>query len=81
MKTVLKWWLMCAVALLYACGGGDEADPGSGHYASGVLTGLKAGNSVLISSSEPALLVSRMMVFLKSIMRPSPSSIQPLSNT
>ncbi len=32
-------------------------------------------------SSLPTLLVSRMMVFLKSMTRPSPSSIQPLSKT
>lgn len=43
---------MSALVLLHACGGGEEADPGAGHYASGVLTGLKAGNSVLISSGQ-----------------------------
>ncbi|MNP50897.1 hypothetical protein D3C76_1451870 [compost metagenome] len=32
-------------------------------------------------SSVPALVVSRIRVFLKSITRPSPSSITPLSNT
>jgi hypothetical protein len=31
--------------------------------------------------SLPTLLVSRMIVFLKSMPRPSPSSIQPLSKT
>lgn len=55
MTTMLRWCLMCAVALLYACGGGEEPDPGSGHYASGVLTGLKAGNSVLISSGRQSV--------------------------
>lgn len=49
---------MGAVALLVACGGGEEADPGSGHYAGGVLTGLKAGNSVLISSGPQSVTLS-----------------------
>jgi len=36
---------------------------------------------MFMMSSEPTLLVSRMMVFLKSIWRPSPSSMRPLSKT
>lgn len=55
MKTVLRWWAMFTVALLVACGGGEEAAVGPGHYASGVLTGLKAGNSVLISSGPQSV--------------------------
>lgn len=56
MKTMLRWWVMCAVALLVACGGGEEAD--TGHYAGGVLTGLKAGNSVLLSSGSQNITLS-----------------------
>lgn len=56
MKTMLRWWVMCAVALLVACGGGEEAD--TGHYAGGVLTGLKAGNSVLLSSGTQSITLS-----------------------
>ena len=55
MKTVLRWWAMFTVVLLVACGGGEEAAVGPGHYASGVLTGLKAGNSVLISSGPQSI--------------------------
>jgi hypothetical protein len=35
----------------------------------------------LAISSVPALVVSRISVFLKSMKRPSPSSMNPLSNT
>lgn len=56
MKTMLRWWVMCAVVALAACGGGEEAD--TGHYAGGVLTGLKAGNSVLLSSGTQSLTLS-----------------------
>ena len=50
--------------------------------ASAFESGSSSGSRhMLITSSLPALVVSRMMVFLKSIIRPSPSSIQPLSNT
>lgn len=56
MKTILRWWVMCAVVALAACGGGEEAD--TGHYAGGVLTGLKAGNSVLLSSGTQSLTLS-----------------------
>jgi hypothetical protein len=55
MKTVLRWWVMGALALLGACGGGEDAAVGPGHYASGVLTGLKTGNSVLISSGPQSV--------------------------
>ena len=55
MKTMLRWWLVGAVAVLAACGGGEEANVGTGHYASGVLNGLRAGNSVLISSGPQSV--------------------------
>lgn len=43
----------CLAALLAACGGGGDADPG--HYAGGTVTGLNAGNSVLLSSGPHAI--------------------------
>ena len=44
--------------------------------------GIVSGSAVsFISVSVPAFVVSTMMLFLKSICRPSPSSIMPLSNT
>jgi len=45
-------------------------------------SGEVSGSAVsFINSSVQAFVVSRMIVFLKSISRPSPSSIMPLSNT
>ncbi len=45
-------------------------------------SGIRSGSLHRFAiSSVPTFDVSRMIVFLKSMWRPSPSSIQPLSNT
>jgi hypothetical protein len=45
-------------------------------------SGISSGSlHMLAIRSVPALVVSRMSVFLKSMKRPSPSSMKPLSKT
>lgn len=56
MNTLLRLATTGLVALLVACGGGESAD--TGHYAGGTVTGLKAGNSVHLSSGQQQLTLS-----------------------
>jgi len=51
-------------------------------FTSPAESGIVSGSAQsFIMVSVPALVVRTMMVFLKVICRPSPSSITPLSNT